>query len=290
MAYWDDLTRHVEGEDMWMGHPRARARINIRVTGDPALWPTGGLLRWLGSRAPLSRAASIGCGTGALERDLVRRGIVQHVAGIEISEAPIAQAVRLAAAEGMSDRIAYHRGDARDWLERAAGYDGIFFHGSLHHFDRVRDLLAAVEGALAPEGVLYLDEYVGPAAAEWGLHHLLIWNLVYRLLVPSRLRRAHVVRAPRNTQDPTESIESSSILPAVVERFRVLERRDYGGNLIAPLYPYLRAPRHDPSVSRHLYDSVVDRLLNLEEILLRHPRLPGCRSHHVVLLATQRVP
>lgn len=290
MTYWDDLNRHVDGDEMWMGHPKVRERINRRVTGDPAVWPTGWLLDFLGERAPLPRAASIGSGTGALERDLVRRGLVRHVVGIEMSPTCVSEAQRLSAAEGMSDRIEYHVADARTWLESAAGFDAIFFHGSLHHFDRIPELLAAVERALAPQGILYLDEYVGPAAGEWGLRHILLWNVVYRLLVPARLRRAHLVRPPRNRDDPTESIASSSILPAVEKRFRVVRRRDYGGNLLAPLYPYLRAPRHDPPAPRDLHDAVVGRLLNLEEILLRHPRLPGCRSHHVVLLATPRVP
>lgn len=288
MPYWDDLARHAAGEEMWMGHPAVRARINRRVTGDPALWPTTWLARWLGPRAPLARAASVGSGTGALERDLVRQGIVAHVVGIEISAACVAEAERLAAGAGLSGRIAYQRADARTWLERATGYDAIFFHGSLHHFDRLPELLGAVARALVSGGLLYFDEYIGPAAGEWGLRHLLLWNAVYRLRVPARLRRARLVRAPRNDDDPTESIASSSILPAVERHFRILERRDYGGHLLAALYPYLRAPRHEPPAPRDLHDAAVERLLDLEELLLRHPRWTGASSHHAVVLATPR--
>jgi SAM-dependent methyltransferase len=288
MAYWDELAHHVSGEEMWMGHPVVRARINRRVTGDPALWPTAWLARWLAARAPLARCASVGSGTGALERDLVRQGVVARVEGVEISPACVAEAERLAAVAGMSDRIAYRAADARAWLEQATGFDAVFFHGSLHHFDRLDELLGAVARALAPGGLLYLDEYVGPAAGEWGLRHLLLWNAVYRLWVPRRLRRARLVRAPANREDPTESIASSAIPAAVARRFRVLERRDYGGNLLAPLYPYLRGPRHDPPAPRSLADGTLERLLDLEELLLRHPRWPGASSHHTVMIATPR--
>jgi SAM-dependent methyltransferase len=288
MAYWDDPRRHFPGEEIWMGHPAVRARINRRVTGDPAWWPISWLRARLGSRAPLARAASVGSGTGALERDLVRQGVVERVTGVELSSACVAEAERLAAEAGLTDRIEYVTGDARAWLEQARGYDALFFHGSLHHFDRLPELLAAVARALGPGGLLYLDEYVGPAAGEWGIAHALLWNAVYRLRIPGRLRRARLVRAPRNDEDPTESVASSAILPAVASRFRILERRDYGGNLLAPIYPYLRRPSHDPPAPRALHDAAIERLLDLEELLLRHPWLPGAASHHTVVLATAR--
>ena len=46
----------------------------------------------------------------------------------------------------------------------------------------------------------------------------------------------------RHSEDPTEAIASSEILPATERRFQLLERRDYGGNLLAILYPNLRKP------------------------------------------------
>jgi len=285
MAYWDDPRRHLPGEEMWMGNPAVRARINLRVTGDPALWPISWLKARLGAHAPLARAASLGSGTGALERDLVRQAIVERVVGVEVSAACVAEAGRLAAEAGLAGRIEYVTADARAWLEEARGYDALFFHGSLHHFDRLSELLAAVARAVGPGGLLYFDEYVGPSAGEWGIAHELLWNAVYRLGIPGRLRRARRVRAPRNDEDPTESVASSGILAAVERRFRILERRDYGGNLLAPIYPYLRRPSHDPPAPRALYDATIERLLDLEEFLLRHPWLPGASSHHTVVLA-----
>ena len=128
--------------------------------------------------------------------------------------------------------------------------------------------------ALAPEGLLYLDEYVGPARDEWGFGHLLRWNLLYYRL-PAALRRTRLVRAPRNDEDPTESVASSSILSAVDSAFEVIERRDYGGQLLAWIYPYLS--RADDAA----HARAVDWLLDLEERDARG-------SHHTVLLARPR--
>ena len=273
MSYWDRLDRHGV-EAFWMSHPRVRERINLRVSGDRAVWPTTWLARRLAGRLPLARVASLGSGTGALERDLVRQGIARRVEGVELSAACVVEAERLAAAEGVASRIVYHRADARDWIDGERDLDAVFFHGSLHHFDRLDDLLAKVGRALAADGLLYLDEYVGPARDEWRLRHLLRWNLVYYRL-PRALRRARVVRAPRNDEDPTESVASSSILAAVERRFDLLERRDYGGQLVAWLYPYLAR------ADERAHERAVEWLLDLEE---RSPRARA-DSHHAVVLA-----
>jgi len=69
----------------------------------PALWPISWLKARLGARAPLARAASLGSGTGALERDLVRQAIVERVVGVEgLGRLRPPRAGRLAAEAGPS--------------------------------------------------------------------------------------------------------------------------------------------------------------------------------------------
>jgi SAM-dependent methyltransferase len=278
MSYWDRLERHAE-VDMWMAHPRVRERINLRVSGERGVWPTTWLARRIAPRLPLGRVASLGSGLGALERDLVRQGIARRVVGVELAPRCVEEARRLAAGERLDDRIDYVRADARDWLTGERGLDAVFFHGSLHHFDRLDDLLARVRSALAPGGLVYLDEYVGPARDEWRPRHLLRWNLLYYRL-PRALRRTRIVRAPRNDDDPTESIASSSI-PAAMERaFELVERRDYGGQLVAWMYPYLARADADA------HARAVEWLLDREDAdLARAGARAARRSHHAVLLA-----
>ena len=64
---------------------------------------------------------------------------------------------------------------------------------------------------------------------------------MYRSL-PAAVRRTKIIRRPINVEDPTEAVASSGILPAVEEHLRVLARRDYGGNLLEPIYPSLLRP------------------------------------------------
>lgn len=285
--YWDALDRHTDLDEIWMSHPLVRRRINFRISGDPNLWPTP----WLGSRLrellPLQRTASIGCGIGAFERGVVSHGLVTQIVGVDSSSSCIDEATDLAQRSGLETRIAYYCGDAREWLRKASGLDGVFFHQSLHHFDRLDELLRLVAGALRPGGILFLDEYVGPARDEWRLRDLVLHNVAYRLL-PRRVRRAGVVRAPINRCDPTEAINSSQILTSVEKHFDILERRDYGGNLVSVIYPNLRRPNESPGSPPEEFDRAIEFLLDLEEWCLRHPRLTRAKPYYTTAIATPR--
>ena len=258
-SYWDDVARHTASAGNWMADPLVRAAINRRVSGDPNVWPVTALRRRLAGRIPLARVASIGCGVGGLERSLVEEGIAVEITGVDVSDVALGEARAIAAERGMP--IAYVNADARTFLRTHPGtFDAVFFHQSMHHFDALDDLVDAVHGALTPSGLLYLDEYVGPSRDAWRWWKLIPANIAYRLM-PRGTRRPHLVRAPINREDPTEAVRSGDILQAVAKRFRIIDRRDYGGNLLAVVYPNL-VPT-PPAVAR---------LIRFEERLLRFAR------------------
>ena len=271
--FWNNLEHHVERISFWMAHPRVRAHINREVSGEESVWPITWLQRTLRDELPAAKALSIGSGAGSLERDLVLQGIVGEVTGVDITEAPLKEAERLAEEAGVSDRVRYLRADAREVLRNSRDLDAIFFHASLHHFDRLDELMQLLHDALRPGGFLYLDEYVGPSMHQWNLLRLLPANLVYRIL-PAKARRTKVIRTPRNPEDPTEAIASAEILPAVERRFRVEQRRDYGGNLVSLIYSNLH---HDDAAA---LDVAVRRMLTWESLVRRWQP-----SFHTVLIA-----
>lgn len=280
-GYWNDLERHHGGagtDEIWLSHPRVRARANRLVSGDEAVWPTEWFARRFAASLPAGETLVIGCGTGALERDLVRRGVVTRVTGIDLADEPLARAVELASSEGLGERVRYEKADAFDYLNsRTASLDAVFFHASLHHFADPAAILRAVRTALRPGGLVYIDEYAGPSRHQWGLRRLLPANLAYRLL-PNALRRPHLIRAPINHDDPTEAPASHRIVGAMHEVFDVVEQRNYGGNLLSLLYPNLHRP---PAVDRARFDRGIERLIRLEDRLLA---LPGVRPWFVVMV------
>lgn len=279
MSYWNDLSHHLDLSDNWMAHPLVRPRLNQRVTGDAAIWPTQWLKRFF--PAPAKRAASIGCGVGNLERDLLRNDVVESITGIELSANCITTAREEAKKEQLNERVAYVEGDGRAWLESAEQLDAIFFHSSLHHIDDVPSMLDLVASKLRPNGILYVDEYAGPSRHQWRLHHTILWNVIYYTL-PQSVRRVRRIRPPINEEDPTEAIDSGRIVKSVEERFEILARRDYGGTLLSVLYPNLRLD------SGEVLNETVSYLLDLEEAWLRHPRMAPEPSYYSVIVARRR--
>ena len=277
MTYWEDLAHHGGAECLqhfWMAHPLVREAINRRVSGDPQVWPTTWFRRAFAERLPFRNALSVGCGAGDLERDLASNGAVESITGIDVVAAPL-EVARTRAGELP---IRYERADARDYLgSHRASFDAIFFHGSLHHFERVDEIVRLAREALVPGGLLFADEYVGPSMHQWNALRLLPLNIAYYRL-PRTLRRPRLVRAPRNPEDPTEQIASAEIVPAIERHFKIIERRDYGGNLLAIVYPNL-----EKDVPREMLDAAVARLIAWEDEMLRS----GTPSHHAVIVATR---
>jgi hypothetical protein len=99
--------------------------------------------------------------------------------------------------------------------------------------------------------------------------------------LPRSSRRTRLIRAPINDEDPTEAIASHEIVPAIERSLRVLERRDYGGNLLSLLYPNLRRPDETSGPrDRTEFQTAVQRLLSWEDALLGK-----ARSYFTVIVA-----
>jgi SAM-dependent methyltransferase len=241
-GFWDrEIVEQTHAS--WMHDLRVRERINRMIGGDEPLWPVDWFERSLGGRT-FARALSIGCGTGPLERDLVRRGLVQRVDAFDGSVHSLLVAEREARAAGVGERIRYFASDFnRPALPRRT-YDIVFFHQSLHHVGKLEKLYRAVLLALKPGGYLYLDEYVGPSRTQWNdalaAPHRAVFDAI-----PRELRTRDDMPLPIQPDDPSEALRSGEIMEQLRIGFEVEELRGYGGNLLSVLFPLIdwrRAP------------------------------------------------
>ncbi len=232
-SFWDSEVAEPT-HTSWLEHPRVRDYVNRLVGGDEPMWPLDWFERWLAGRR-LDRVLSIGCGTGALERDLILRNLAGRVDAFDGSLASLVIAREEAARLGMSDRIGYFATDFNlPRLPRNA-YDAIFFHQSLHHVAKLERLLREVLRALKPGGLLYLDEYIGPSSTKWtpllASRHREAWRLV-----PPDVRLMDDLPYPISPLDPSEAIRSGEILTQLKVGFDIEEIRPYGGNVLAAVY------------------------------------------------------
>lgn len=249
-SFWDRTTHQNPYHANWMADPRVRDYINSAFGH---LWPFDWFQQaFPGRRFP--RALSIGCGTGALERDLVRRGLSDRVDALDGSIASLAIATAEAKAEKMDRQIRYMAADFNEPALPASTYDAIFFHQSLHHVAKLEKLLRATARALKPGGMLYLDEYIGPSRDEWNDGMMQDVRAFHASLDPA-LRVREEVPLPIQEDDPSEAIRSGEIMQQLEVGFRVDTFKGYGGNVLTLLYPEIHWDRAEEG----LLDVLIER-------------------------------
>ncbi len=260
--FWDrEVTDPIHTS--WMEDVRVRERINERIGGAEPMWPVDWFDQWLGGRK-FERALSIGCGTGPLERDLVKRGLCKTIDAFDGSVHSLLIAERAARDEGLGDRIRYFASDFNRPALPRKRYDIVFFHQSLHHVGKLEKLYRAVLLALKPGGYLYLDELIGPSRTQWTDALVAEQRRVFATMVPGEIKTSGEVPYPIQPDDPSEAIRSGEIMEQLRIGFDVEQLRGYGGNLLALLYPLIDWRRaSDELVSRLIREE--DRILATEQ-------------------------
>lgn len=240
--FWDREVVQPQ-HSSWLQEWWLREYANTLIGGDIPLWPMDWFQRWLAGRT-FGRALTIGCGSGGLERDLVRRNLVQRIDAFDGSVASLAMATKLAAEEGLQSRIRYFAADFNAPALPKGVYDLVLFQESAHHVLRLEKLFHAVLQALKADGLVYMDEYVGPSRFEWSEAMMEPYRQIYTTIDPA-LRAWPRIDVPVMVADPSEAVRSSEIEPQLGVGFDTVQRRPYGGNLLSILYPALRSLPED---------------------------------------------
>ncbi|MBU0703697.1 MAG: class I SAM-dependent methyltransferase [Chloroflexi bacterium] len=242
----ETMWEQVEGPPSYFWNvPSVCRRANRFITSDPDLeYPVYVSRTYLSPLQPL-HGLSLGCGTGQKELGWTSLCRYARLDGYDISAPRIAYARSQAQATGRSE-IHYHAADVYqvDWPD--AHYDVVFVDQSLHHFALLEPLLLKIRRALKPTGYLVASEFIGPTRFQWTDRQLEVINGVLTILPPLYRRRwsngrvkTRVYRPSRLSMmlgDPSEAVESARIVPLLEHHFEIVERKDYGGTIIHPLF------------------------------------------------------
>lgn len=273
-SFWDSEVAHPTHVS-WMENPEVRGYINRAIGGAQALWP----LDWFQAAYPgrtFRRALSIGCGGGALERDLIRRGLCQSVDAFDGSMTSLHNARKESQKEGWGDRIHYFAADFNDPIFGGASYDLVLVHQAMHHVAKLEKLLRAVLNVLTAGGLFYLEEMIGPSRTDWDEESHATHQAMYQLL-PREWRLYDRLPLPIQPDDPSEAIRSAEIVDCLKIGFEIAHKRDYGGNALSILYnaiDWSRAPQE-----------LVERLIECDRALL----VGGDSSYHAVIVAQPKL-
>jgi SAM-dependent methyltransferase len=257
----------------WLDHLHVRHYVNQLIGGERMMWPVEWFEHWLGGRT-FERALSVGCGGGGFERGLVERGLCKRVDAFDASITSLHLARTAAKDAGLGDRIHYFAADFNEPVLRGQ-YDAVFFQQSAHHVAKLEKLDRAILRALKPNGLVYMDEYVGPARTDWTDELIAHQRALYASL-PSETRRFDRLSYPVMQDDPSEAVRSSEIETQLRIGFRIVAERPYGGTLLSLVFPCLYGDR--------VTDDLVEKLVDEERRFLA----AGGPSYYKLIVATPK--
>lgn len=294
-ATWGDPQTWVANGQQWTHLDETHQMINRRVSGDPAVSPLAWFCRHVAEEAqfPLQRALVLGCGAGHLERELHGMGFAREIVAFDMSPKVLEFARN--AATGM-DSIHYVQANMDELPVGEApflpgSFDVVLGVSSVHHCSQLENLYAAVAKLLKPDGWFYLNEYVGPDRFQYSARNLEQLTALAALL-PARLLTTQGgaikggFRAPTVAEviavDPSEAVDSLSILPLLPGHFKVIAQRPYGGSLLHVLLADIAQNFQVPEAKPWL-----QALIAAEDDL---DRLGQLEHHFSCVIARQRAP
>ncbi|MCF8359429.1 MAG: class I SAM-dependent methyltransferase [Prolixibacteraceae bacterium] len=234
-----------ESSDFWV-IPEVRSRWNEKCTGDTQLEYEDYVVQKYFSNQNGLKLLSVGCGSGARERKFAKYPVFSSIEGIDLAGSLIEKA-RKEAGKQQFNNIKYHVGNFLIYDFEPGSFDVILFNSSLHHFDRIDCFLETkVLPLLKEKGHLIVFEYAGPNRLQWSKSQLIRVNEIlkeipekYRVRidgksVKKRAYRPGLIRM--KLVDPSEAVDSESIVPSLHKHFNIVEEREIGWDITHVLF------------------------------------------------------
>ena len=214
--YWNEL------------HPVSKYINKLATDNENTHW-IDDLANRFAKEIPFENILIVGCGNGWLERRLHDQGIGKNFDAFDISEKYIDEAEK----EKGDRSIRYFIDDIND-LQKIPSkkYDAVFNFAILHHASEIDAALKKICSCLKPEGLMFNEEYVGPAKNQYSDQHLELMIQINSDL-PGHLRSKNHLRPPLENFriEPTEAIHSDLVRPTFEKYFDIVYERELNGGI-----------------------------------------------------------
>ena len=215
--YWNDLEIVVKYK-------------NKLATGNENVSWIDDILTRFKEYLPFDDVLIVGCGNGWLERQLYDLGIGKHFDAFDMSEKYINEAKELK----QSRTIDYFLDDINTMSKiEDDKYDAVFNFAVLHHVTEVDNVLKKLARCLKTNGLMFNEEYVGPARNQYSDQHLKHMLEVMSDLPEKFRTKVKFLRPPLENfrVEPSEAIHSDLILPLIPKYFDVVYQRNLNGGI-----------------------------------------------------------
>jgi len=217
---------------------------------------------------------SIGCGGGTAEIAFSKHPCFETILAIDISPKIIEHAKQKITTNDPILHFECKNFITMDLNEQK--FDVIHFNSSLHHFFNIEIALNKVKKILKKDGIMIINEYVGPNRFQWTKTRLLFINKVLKEIIPqshkyrlnNRIKKNNVYRVGwlRSVfSDPSEAIYSAQILKLIHANFTTIAEVELGGNL---LHPLLKDIAHHFIEENSINSGLLQKLFLLEDQLM----------------------
>ena len=214
--YWNDLVPVVKYK-------------NKLSTGNENIHWIDDILTRFESFIPFKKVLIVGCGNGWLERKLFDMGLGLEFDAFDISEKYIQDAIKMRD----NRNINYFQDDINNLkkLEKKK-YDAIFNFAILHHALKIDNAMKKLSESLKPGGLIFNEEYVGPAQNQYTDGHLEIM-LQVSSDIPKQFRSSHILRPPLANfrVEPTEAIHSDMVISTFKKYFQTVYEKNMNGGV-----------------------------------------------------------
>ena len=239
---------HFEHANWWV-IPYLKLHRNYLISGDPHIEYEQYVTQKYFGDTNNKRLVSFGCGAGSHEILFAKLNPDLKVEGYDISKSLIETAQNKAKSASLHNTYFETRSIYNIELEENS-IDYLLFNASLHHFKDINNLVTkTLFPALKRDGLFIINEYVGPNRLIFPASQIDFCNiclneipLAFRKILKLNRFKTRCYRAGKLRMilsDPSECVDSESIIPVLRSKFREIEFVELGGNILAPTLKHI---------------------------------------------------
>ena len=268
-------TRH-ESADWWV-IPTVRERWNKMISGNPKEdYISFFVNNYLSGKKNL-KLISFGSGSCSAEIELAKHGVFEEIVCVDIAKNRLDEAREIAKRHNL-DCMNFLCQDANSMDISSNYYDIVFFQASLHHFDNIKSFTEnSIKRVLKDKGLLVINEYVGPRRLQFPKTQIIKINEGLNL-IPKKYKTRYLSNLSRRKYygsgilrmilaDPSECIDSESILPSIYTHFEKIAEKPFGGSILMTVLK---------DISHHFLELngekslILTKLFDFEDIYLKN--------------------
>lgn len=260
-------TEHTSSD--WWIIPAVRERWNKMISGNPKEnYISFFSNNYLSGKRNL-RLISFGSGSCSAEIELAKSGIFEEIVCVDIATNQLNEASKLAKRQNINC-MKFICEDVNSMEITSNYYDVVFFQASLHHFNNIKSFTEnRIKMALKEKGLLVINEYVGPTRLQYPKTQIRKINEALEI-IPKKFKTRYLSNLPKRKYygsgvfrmilaDPSECIDSESILPSIYSHFEIITEKPFGGSILMTVlkdisHHFLELNDEKSSILSNLFD------------------------------------